>query len=135
MKNVWPLPQAKASSDAAPAHSPSAPGNILGASVEAGAAKGSHTVEVRQTAKAHRLSTDAVTSITASLSSLGYTTGDLSIEGQTIAVSASDTLQDLVDKINVANSGATPTGVAASIVSVSATEHYGAKQRQYGYRQ
>lgn len=114
----------QSSADAAPTHTPSTAGNILGASVEAGAAKGTHTVEVLQTAKAHRISSDAITSTTASLSSLGVATGNLTIEGQNIAVSATDTLQDLVDKINNANTGATPTGVAASVVSVSPTENY-----------
>lgn len=114
----------QSSADAAPTHTPSAAGNILGVSVAAGSAKGLHTVEVLQTAKAHRLSSDAITSTTATLSSLGITTGNLTIEGQAIALSATDTLGDLADKINAANRGETPTGVAASIVSVSATESY-----------
>jgi flagellar hook-associated protein 2 len=114
----------QSSSDAPPSHTPSAAGNILGVSVASGATKGVHTVEVLQTAKAHRLSSDAITSTTATLSSLGITTGTLTIEGQAITLSASDTLADLADKINIANSGATPTGVAASVVSVSATENY-----------
>lgn len=109
---------------AAPGHVPSAAGTVLGAAVSAGAAKGAHTVEVLQTAKAHRVSSDALTSTTATLSSLGFTTGDLNIEGQAVTITASDTLLDLVDKLNSANTGATPTGVTASIVSVSPTENY-----------
>src|SRR3546814_19088817 len=42
----------------------------------------------------------------------------------TIDVLPTDTLQDLVDRINNANTGAEATGVTASIVRVSASESY-----------
>ena len=45
------------------------------------------------------------------------------INGRTIAVDSSDSLLDLRDAINAANAGADATGVTASIVSISASEH------------
>ncbi|RYG62169.1 MAG: hypothetical protein EON60_00845 [Alphaproteobacteria bacterium] len=78
-----------------------------------------HTLKVRQLATAHQVRSDAVTSTTAALSTLGVTPGTMSIGGKDITISSSDTLMDLRSKIN--NSGA---GVTATIVSSDASTHY-----------
>lgn len=114
--------QAFASSTRIDGSSPSAAGNLLGVTVANSASAGSHTIEVLQTAKAHKVSSDLVVDDTAAL---GLTTGDtFTINGVTITTDANDSLQDLRDRINNANTGGSATGVTASIVAVSASEHY-----------
>lgn len=105
-------------------HTPSAAESILGVNVTDEAIAGTHTVEVVQLAKAQQIRSDAFSSTTADLTSMGYTTGDFEINGRNITINASDTLLDLRDKINAVNSGANATGVTASVVSVSPTESY-----------
>ncbi|MFT7433575.1 MAG: flagellar hook-associated protein 2 [Alphaproteobacteria bacterium] len=105
-------------------HMPSTASSVLGVSADDTAIAGTHTVEVVQLARAHQIRSDSFTSKTDSLSSLGFTTGDFAVNGETVSVTAADTLLDLRDKINAANTGANPTNVNASIVSVSATEYY-----------
>jgi flagellar hook-associated protein 2 len=105
-------------------HTPSDADSILGVSVTDDAVEGTHTVEVVQLATAHQIRSDAFVDTTTDLTTLGYTAGDFDINGQTVTLSAGDTLLDLQDKINALNAGATPTNVSASIITVSATEHY-----------
>ena len=81
---------------------------------------GTYQVEVRALAKQEKLRSDVVAS---SSTALGYS-GTISVNGTDVAAVAGDTLASLRDKINAANSGTTPTGVTASIVDVSETEHY-----------
>ncbi|MBI1363349.1 MAG: flagellar filament capping protein FliD [Proteobacteria bacterium] len=100
-------------------HSASSADSILGVSVSKKAQVGRHTVEVVQLAQQHQIRSDAFTSKTTDLQTLGFTTGNISINGKNIVVDPSDTLTDLKDKINTSNAG-----VTASIVSVSGTEHY-----------
>lgn len=100
----------------------SAAANILGVSLTNSAAAGSHSVEVLQTAAAHKISSDAYASTT---TALGFADGDqFTVEGEVITVASTDTLLTLRDRINAANTGTTPSGVSASIVSVSATQNY-----------
>ncbi len=81
------------------------------------ATAGRYRVEVLQLAETNRLGGRAFAS---SSSALGLT-GDFSINGQAITVTATDTLAQVRDRINAANTGATPTGVSASIVSDGGT--------------
>lgn len=113
------------SSIAAPAgHEPSSAGSIVGVAVGENAIAGVHTVEVRQLAKAQQIRGDAISSTSDTLDSQGFSAGDFEINGKEISLSATDTIYDLRDKLNAANSGSTPSGVSASVVSVSETEHY-----------
>jgi flagellar hook-associated protein 2 len=101
---------------------PNAATNIAAVTATNGAATGSHSIEVLQTATAAKISSDSFTSTTAAL---GLTDGDsFTINGKAITVSSADTLLSLRDRINSANSGASPSGVSASIVSVSATQNF-----------
>ncbi len=120
--NAFAAKQAFASVTRTDGATPSAAANILGVSLTSAAAAGSHSVEILQTAAAHKISSDAYASTS---SALGFTDGDkFTVEGKEIIVSASDTLLTLRDRINAANTGTTPSGVSASIVSVSATQNY-----------
>lgn len=86
---------------------------VLSAIASAGAAPGSYAVQVLQTAQAEKLSGATFASGTAALN----LAGDFVLNGKTISVAATDTLAAIRDKINTANTGATPTGVSASIVT------------------
>ena len=105
-------------------HKPSPAVEILGVTVGADALVGTHTVEVVNIAKAHQLRSGAFSDKTADLSGLGFTMGDFTINGKTVSLTAGDTLLDLRDKINAVNTGGTPSNVGATVISVSATEHY-----------
>jgi flagellar hook-associated protein 2 len=101
---------------------PNAAGNLVGVTATNAAAATTHSIEVLRTAKAEKDASDAFTSTT---TALGLTEGDqFSINGKSITVSANDTLLALRDRINAANSGTSPTGVTASIVSVSPTQNF-----------
>jgi flagellar hook-associated protein 2 len=79
------------------------------------ASVGSYTLKVNNLAAAQKVSSGSFTSISGVLGA-DYA-GDILINGQVIRIAASDTLTNLKDKINNANSGASPTGVTAGIVS------------------
>ena len=99
---------------------PSAAAEILGASVTNQAQSTRHSIEVVQIAAAHKISSDTISGNTSDALNLQ---GTFQINGVSISLSTSDSLLDLRDSINAANSGDTPTGVTASIVSISETDH------------
>ena len=107
----------------------SSPANLMGVAVTSNAASGTHTIELLQTARAHRIGSASFNGLdsdigTARGQAAESISGDIEIAGATIPVLATDTLPDLVDRINNANSGDDATGVSASIVSTSETEHF-----------
>lgn len=121
-KNAFAQKQTFASTSRADGAAPSAAANLIGVSVTNSAAVASHTLEVLRTAKAHKVSSDKFTSTS---TAVGLTTSDtFTVNGKTVTVNGADTLQDIRDKINSANTGTSPSGVTASIVTVSATENY-----------
>lgn len=93
--------------------------SLIVATVNSSAQNMSHTIKIESLAAAHQIRSDAFTSTTTALSSLGVTAGTFTLGGQTITVSSTDTLLDLRTKIN--NSGA---GVTASIVSADSSTNY-----------
>lgn len=109
-----------ASSSRTDAQTPSEAPEILGVSVTNQAQATRHTIEVVQIAAAHKIASDAVNGATTD--SLGLE-GSFDINGTSVTLETNDTLLDLRDKINAANSGETATGVSASLVSISDTEH------------
>lgn len=109
-----------ASSSRADAETPSNAAEILGVSVTNRAQATRHTIEVVQVASAHKIASDTIASATTDPLNLQ---GTFEIDGTSIALESSDTLLDLRDRINAANSGDNATGVTASIVSISETEH------------
>ncbi len=84
-----------------------------------GVQQGSHTLTVSQLARAQKL---VGTGVAATVDAIGAT-GTISINGQAIDIGATDTLATIRDRINALNTGATPSGVAATILSVSSTDH------------
>lgn len=93
--------------------------SLLVANVSPSAQNMTHTIKINSLAEAHQVRSDAFTSTTTALSTLGVTPGQMTVGGKTITISASDTLADLRTKIN--NSGA---GVTASIVSSNSSTNY-----------
>jgi len=91
--------------------SPTSGQTLFGASASTLATPGRYRVEVQQLAETAKIGGRAVADRTAAL---GYT-GDFAINGTSIAIEATDSLTAIRDKINAANTGATPTGVSASI--------------------
>jgi flagellar hook-associated protein 2 len=109
--------------------SPSTAANLVGVSVTNAATLGSREIEVLRVAKAHKVGSGSFTSLTADMGTArgtgaGSVAGSFTLNGKTITVSGTDTLLDLRDRVNNANTGTTPSGVSASIVSVGASEHY-----------
>jgi flagellar hook-associated protein 2 len=99
---------------------PSAAANLVGVNVTNAAVVGSHSIEVLRVATAEKDASDAQASLTNPLA----LSGTFQINGQNITVSAGDSLQNLVDRINNADTGSSATGVTASIVSPNAGENY-----------
>ncbi|MGH3264624.1 MAG: flagellar filament capping protein FliD, partial [Trebonia sp.] len=86
------------------------------------ATTGEHTIEVLRLAQAQKISSNSFTGTT---TALGLTDGDsFTINGTAITVTSTDSMADLRDRINAADTGTNPTGVTASIVSVGTSENY-----------
>lgn len=90
---------------------------VLSAAGAAGGTPGSYAVQVLQTAQAEKLSGSTFASNQSALN----LAGDFVINGKAINVLTTDSLGAIRDKINTANSGSTPSGVAASIVTDSSS--------------
>jgi flagellar hook-associated protein 2 len=89
-----------------------------------GAVDGSYNVKVFQLAANEKMISRnyRITSQTASLSSMGISTGTISVDGVEIEIDNDDTIQDLRSKINSStNSSGEKIGVSASVVKVSET--------------
>jgi flagellar hook-associated protein 2 len=103
--------------------------SIMGVNVTNRAEVGTHDVEVLQRAAAQRVASATATSQTDTLETAfgtgaavsGTITVGTGANTTDIDVQAGDSLVDLRDRINNANSGADATGVTASIVQVSAS--------------
>jgi len=88
---------------------------------------GKHNIIVQQVAQAERLSSSIAvkdstgTAITSDTSALNLT-GSFQIGTATVNVLAGDTLQDIVASINQKNTGASATGVSASVLKVASND-------------
>lgn len=96
-------------------HVPSDIGDLLTVSVEQTATNATHTINIQQLAKAHQIRGGVQTSSTTALT---YS-GTFTLNGETITVAATDTLNDIRGKINAAD-----TGVTASVISASSSAFY-----------
>lgn len=95
--------------------------DLLVATADRYAAPATHEIQVLQTAQAQKLSSQSFTS---RKEALGETyAGSLIIGGKLLSIEAQDTLESVRDRINSLNSGSNPSGVLASIVSYSSTDH------------
>ncbi len=91
--------------------------SLFGALASNLAEPGRYRVEVVQLAETAKLGGKVVSDRAAALN----LTGDFAINGTSISIDAADSLQAIRDKVNAANTGATPTGVSASILNDGTT--------------
>jgi flagellar hook-associated protein 2 len=94
-------------------------GDLLSFAAGSNASIGSNKITISQLATAQKRASTTFTSTSAELG----LSGDLTINGSNVTIAATDSLSAIQTKINALNSGTTPTGVTASIISVSSTEH------------
>lgn len=92
---------------------------LVSVAANSSASPGSYKVEVLGLAKAEKLSGDVVSSAT---DPLGLR-GEFSVNGKNVTITASDSLSDIRDRINAANSGTSPSRVSATILSTGNGEH------------
>lgn len=95
--------------------------DLLSVKTTAAASAGSYSLKINSTAKAQKLSSASFASVAQALGAA--CAGEIVINGKTIQVEATDTLAGLRDKINAANTGASPSGVQATIVSYAPGDH------------
>ncbi|MDR4504147.1 MAG: flagellar filament capping protein FliD [Candidatus Scalindua sp.] len=96
--------------------------DLLTVSTTTDASPGNHTIEftaTSQLATARKLSSQSFSSKTAALEK----SGAFVINGSGISITTSDSLTEIATKINNANSGSNATGVTASVLTVSSTDH------------
>ncbi|HVO65642.1 MAG TPA: flagellar filament capping protein FliD [Syntrophales bacterium] len=90
--------------------------DLLSASADTSAAPDSYTVKVVNLATAEKLSSGTFADATAAMG--GSYTGDIIINGKTLTVNATDSLNDVANNINKLNAG-----VTASVLNFSSTDH------------
>jgi len=95
--------------------------DILSVLTSSSASKGSYTITVSSLATAQKLSSRSFSDFTDALGA-SYA-GDILINGVAISISETDSLSDVRDKINNANSGTIPAGVSAGIVSYGTNDY------------
>jgi len=89
---------------------------------------GKHSIVVKQIAQAERLSSSSAvkdsagTAATSDTTALGLV-GSFNIGTTTVSVGGTDTLQDIVATINQQNTGASATGVSASVLKVTSGDY------------
>jgi len=91
-------------------------GDLISASADTSASPDSYTIKVVNLATAEKLSSGTFADTTAALG--GSYAGDITINGKTLTVSATDSLVDVADNINKLNAG-----VTASVLNFSSTDH------------
>ncbi len=98
--------------------------NLIDVSGTSGLASGQHSIVISQIAQAQRYSSstavlDNTATAAASASSVLNLTGSFLIEGASVTVSTSDSLNDIASNINQLNTGSSATGVTASVMKVA----------------
>ena len=95
--------------------------DIMSVSTTSSASKGSYSIKVSSLATAQKLSSGSFSGFSDALGA-SYA-GDILINGVAVSINATDSLADVRDRINNANSGSTPSGVTASIVSYGTNDY------------
>lgn len=93
--------------------------DLVPATAGTGASPGTYGVEVLAVARAEKLGGYFVSDSSAALG----VSGSFALNGVAITVAAGDSLVGVRDKINAANTGASASGVSASIISTAAGAH------------
>lgn len=89
--------------------------DLIAVSASTDASIGSYTLKINNLASAQKLSSGSFASMSEAIGA-DYA-GEFLINGTVITIAATDTISGVRDRINNANSGATPTGVTAGIVT------------------
>jgi len=95
--------------------------DILSVSTSSSASKGSYSIKVSSLATAQKLSSISFSSFSDALGA-SYA-GDILINGVSVNFSETDSLADVRDRINNANSGTNPSEVTASIVTYGLNDY------------
>ena len=90
------------------------PSNVMSVALDSMAGPGTYTVEVTKLAKAEKISSSTFSSSTAALG----LSGDIMLNGKKVNLTSTDTLANVMGKINNSN-----VGVTASIITVSPTDY------------
>ncbi|MGC8494101.1 MAG: flagellar filament capping protein FliD [Syntrophobacteraceae bacterium] len=93
--------------------------SLLTATASSSANVGTYSVVINSVAQSQQMASTDFSSQTNALN----LTGSFTVNGQTVSLAASDTLQTLQTKINALDSGSTPSGVTASIIQDSASTY------------
>ena len=117
--DVFEAKQVFATTSREDTQAPSQATSLIGISVTNAAQAASHALEVLQVAKAHKVASASIAGTAGAALGLA---GSFEINGRAVMIDADDSLLELRDRINAANSGDGATGVTASIVSISASE-------------
>jgi flagellar hook-associated protein 2 len=118
-RDVFEAKQAFTSTTRTDGTAPASAANLLTVNVSNAATATNHDLEVLQVAQAQKVAANTVADPNVAL---GYA-GSFDVNGVTVTVDGTDTLRDIQSKFDAANSGDTPSGVSASLVQASATEH------------
>ena len=95
--------------------------DLLSVTTSSTASKGSYTIEISNLATAQKLSS---ASFSSQLDSLGSSyAGDILVNGTVVNIASTDSLADVRDRINNANTGDNPSGVNASIVTYGTNDY------------
>jgi len=95
--------------------------DLLSISASSSASPGSYTIQINNIATAQKLSSSSFSGYSDALG--GDYAGEIIINGRTISIAETDGLDDIRNRINNANSGDTPTGVTASIISYGTNDY------------
>jgi len=95
--------------------------DLLSVTTDSSVGKSTFTMTVNALAQAEKRSSATFASTTTALGE-GFA-GEMTINGRTLTVNATDTLTSLAAKINQLNTGANKTGVTATVVKYAASDY------------
>ena len=90
-------------------------GDLLSYAAGSNASEGSYDITINKLATAQKLTSKSISSTSEALG----ISGDVTINDRTLSISTTDSLENIMDKINALNSGENPAGVTASLITVS----------------
>ncbi|KAA3659317.1 MAG: flagellar hook protein, partial [Calditrichaeota bacterium] len=95
------------------------PEDIVSISTTNSAARGTYNIRVLQKAQSHKMGSSVLETRDTALN----LSGEFLVNGQSVVVSTTDTLEDVRDAVNLLNNGADATNVTATIISNASDEH------------
>lgn len=104
------------------------PSTLLSVQTSSSATAGQHSIVVQQLAQAMSEGSSAAvqdstnTAATSDTQALGLS-GSFTINGQTVSVATTDSLQSIANTINQLDTGSSPSGVTASVINVGTNDY------------